>query len=116
MGDEMTSLTEFVENKWFKLLSRGLMILGTAASGYIGVRLATYDARIASVEKTVNEVSDVQGVRTIDGERFQSSITSDVAEVKRTVSAMQLDLALAKGILQEMQRRDIAQRTGMRLQ
>lgn len=115
MGDAMASLTEFVENKWFKLLSRGLMIVGTAASGYIGVRLATYDTRIASVEQIVSDVSSVQGQRAKDGESFQASITNDVAEVKRTVSAMQLDLALAKGILQEMQRRDVADRNGLRL-
>lgn len=122
MGDTMASLTEFVENKWFKLLSRGLMIVGTAASGYIGVRLATYDARIAGVETkvagvevAVSDVSDTQAARATVNDGFQNSVASEFDLLGNKVSAMQLDVATMKGILTEMQRRDVADRTGLRI-
>lgn len=114
MGDEMT-LTDFVENKWFKLLSRGAMVVVMGVSGYIGVRLALYDARIASVETkvagvvtTVDDVSDTQTERAAINDDFQVSVATEFDQLNNKVSAVQIDMATIKGILAEMQRRDVA--------
>lgn len=115
MGDEMASLTAFVESKWFKLASRGLMIVTAAASSYIGVRLATYDTRIASVETVVSDVSDTQTERALVNDGFQTSVATEFDQLNSKVSAVQLDVATIKGILAEIQRRDVAQRMSLPL-
>jgi hypothetical protein len=116
MGDDMT-ITDFVENKWFKLLTRGAMIVVMGVSGYIGVRLALYDSRIASVEtkvagveEAVSDVIDTQGERATINDGFQQSVGDDFDTLTNKVTAVQLDVARIVGIVTEMQRRDVAER------
>ncbi len=112
MGDEMT-ITDFVENKWFKLLTRGAMIVVAAVSGYIGVRLATYEARIAAVEVTINDVSETQADRAAlsddraaADDKFEADILGDVNTVRSSLFIVQTDVATIKGILQGIERRE----------
>lgn len=102
------TLKQFVESTYFKGLARLCMIIVVPA-------LLSVGGFILSLMGDVAGVKDTQAVRAADNDRFQAAISSDVAEVKDGVSAVQVDVAgvkieLAKvsGILQEMQRRDTA--------
>lgn len=102
------TLKQFVESTYFKGLARLCMIIVVPA-------LLSVGGFILSLIGDVNGVRDTQAARAADNDRFQTTISSDVAEVKDGVSAVQVDLSgvkieLAKvtGILQEMQRRDTA--------
>lgn len=86
------------------------------------IRSNTVDA-VAQIKQDVASVQEVQGQRASDNDRFQVSITSDVVEVKDGVNMVQedlgqvkLDVALIRGVLQEMQRRDLAQTRLPRMQ
>lgn len=111
-GVDMT-LREFVESTWFKGLSRAAMLLGvpalTALSGFVGFTLSGVTADQARLSREVAEIQRVQGDRADVNDTFQASITSDVSGVKTALFTVQTDVATIKGILQEMQRRDLAQ-------
>lgn len=120
MGDEMT-LRQFVESTWFKGLARGTMLLGIpalmSASGFVGYTLNSVQAEQLRIKGEVAEVQQTIGTRAQVNDDFQADITADVAGVKADVSgvkatmlAVQTDVATIKGILQEMQRRDVAAR------
>lgn len=103
------TLNQFVESKWFKLLARGCMVLLLPAVISLG-------SFILVLVGDVSEVQETQATRAVDSERFQASIAGDVLEVKEgvalvqtDVSSVKLDIALMRGVLQEMQRRDLAQ-------
>lgn len=107
-GAEMT-LNQFVESKWFKLLARGCMVLLLPAV----ISLGSY---ILVLVNDVSNVQETQAARAVDNDRFQAAIIGDVTEVKEgvalvqsDVSSVKLDIALMRGVLQEMQRRDLAQ-------
>lgn len=112
MVDQVT-LEQFIENKWFKLLTRGAMIIVAGASSYIGIRLALYDARIAAVEMTVTDVSETQidraalaDQREVADEKFEADILGDVNTVRSSLFIVQTDVATIKGILQGIERRE----------
>lgn len=116
MGDEMT-LRQFVESTWFKGLSRGAMLLGipalTALSGFVGYTLNGVQAEQTTLKSDIAEIQQTQGSRAAVNDEFQAEITVDVAGVKSSLFIVQTDVATIKGILQEMQRRDVA--AGFRL-
>lgn len=108
-GEAEMTLNQFVESKWFKLLARGSMVLLLPAA----VSLATF---IVGLMGDVSAVRSSQVARAADNDRFQASIIEDVTEVKGGVALLQtdlssakLDIAMIRGMLQEMQRRDMAQ-------
>lgn len=108
------TLNQFVESKWFKLLARGCMVLLLPAV----ISLSTF---IVGLMGDVSAVRESQVTRAADNDRFQASITGDVTEVKSGVALVQsdlssakLDIALIRGMLQEMQRRDLAQANASR--
>lgn len=116
MGDEMT-LRQFIESTWFKGMARGAMVAFPLAAGYVGMTLANVQSRVGDVEASMIVVSQNQVSRASDNERFQALITSEVRAVDANVDslatkfqAVQLDVATIRGILQEMQRRDVAAR------
>lgn len=104
------TLEQFIDNKWMKLLTRGAMIAVAAGSGYIGVRLAMYESRILGVETSVSDVSETQLQRALVNDQFQASVTTELDRLNAKASALQLDMATVRGILTEMQRRDVAAR------
>lgn len=119
MADEMT-LKQFVESTWFKGLARGAMIALPLAGSYVGFTLANVQSRVGAVEMTVSSISSTQVNRAADGERFQALITSEVRSVDANVDSLgdklaevQLSMARMAGVLEEMQRKDVAQRTGL---
>jgi len=113
MGEDM-SLRQFVESTWFKGLSRGAMLLGipalTALSGFVGYTLNGVQAEQYTLRTDIAEIRETQGDRAAVADTFQAEITADVAGVKSSLFIVQTDVATIKGILQEMQRRDVAAR------
>lgn len=109
------TLKQFVESTYFKGLARACMVVAVPALISVGGLLLSLMGDVAGVK-------DTQADRAADNDRFQAAIISDVgavkvdvAEVKDGVGAVQVDvtgvkieLAKLTGILQEMQRRDIA--------
>lgn len=103
------TLTQFVESKWFKLLSRGAMVLLFPAV----VTLATF---ILALMNDVGAVQDFSAARARDSELFQAEVLGEVKDVRALaeavradISGLQIEFAKASGILEEMQRRDLAQ-------
>ena len=112
-GEAEMTLNQFVESKWFKLLSRGCMVLLLPAV----ISLSTF---IIGLIGDVGMVKEVQAQRAADNDRFQATIIGDVTEVKDAVTVVRddlgtakLDIALIRGMLQEMQRRDLAQASAL---
>ena len=108
-GEAEMTLNQFVESKWFKLLARGCMVLLLPAVISLGSYIFVLVGDVANVQA-------VQASRAVDNDRFQAAITDDVTEVKEGVALVQsdlssakLDIAMIRGMLQEMQRRDQAQ-------
>lgn len=102
------TLNQFVESKWFKLLARGCMVLLLPAIISLGTYILALVGDVAHVQK-------VQAERATANDQFQASITGDVMEVKEgvalvqsDVSSVKLDIALMRGWIEEMRRRDIA--------
>lgn len=121
MADEMT-LKQFVESTWFKGLARGAMVALPLAGSYVGFTLANVQSRVGAVEMTVAAISTTQTSRAVDSERFQALITSEVRSVDANVDGLgdklaevQLTMARMAGVLEEMQRKDVAERTGLRI-
>lgn len=121
MGEDMT-LKQFVESTWFKGLARGAMIAFPLAAGYVGMTLANVQGRVGAVETSIATIGTNQVTRATDNERFQTLITSEVRAVDANVDTLgdkfetlQIDVATIKGILTELQRRDVAERTGLRV-
>lgn len=107
MGRDMT-LREFVDSVWFRGLARGAMLIVVPALVAVGGML------IAVLNDQYN-VRTTLAVRAADSERFQAFVTTTVSDleagldaVKLDTGAMKLDLAMVKGILMELQRRDVA--------
>lgn len=108
-GEAEMTLNQFVESKYFKLLARGCMVLLLPAV----ISLATF---IVGLMGDVATVKEIQTARAADNDRFQAAIISDVSDVKSGVAVLKddlgsakLDIAMIRGMLQEMQRRDLAQ-------
>ncbi|HEY4202630.1 MAG TPA: hypothetical protein VGM83_18925 [Devosiaceae bacterium] len=109
MADE-TSLKQFLDSTWFKGLARASMLVGTAAASYAGLTLAHVRNEQAAMQGEIADIVRTQADRAQDNERFQSAIGADIAQLKNSVSTLQVDVATMRGILQEMQRRDVASR------
>ena len=108
-GQAEMTLNQFVESKWFKLLARGCMVLLLPAVISLGSYILVLVGDVADVQET-------QAARAVDNDRFQAAIIGDVTEVKEgvalvqtDVSSVKLDIALMRGVLQEMQRQSLAQ-------
>lgn len=118
MEGEVVHITfkQFVESTYFKGLARACMVVAVPALISVGGLLLSLMGDVAGVKTT-------QEARAADNDRFQTAIISDVgdvkvdvADVKEGVGAVQgevngvkVELAKLTGILQEMQRRDLAQ-------
>jgi hypothetical protein len=127
MVDTMTA-RQFLESSWFKLLWRGVIVLGIPAlsciSAYAGYTLksvydqqATLTASISTIKAEQAETQETLADRAAVNDDFQTEIRSDVAVVDGKVekltdamSRVQLDVARIVGIVTEMQRRDVAER------
>ncbi len=117
---------QFLESSWFKLLWKGVIVLGIPAlsciSAYAGYTLkSVYDqqaaltADISSVKAEQSETQETLAERAAVNDDFQMEIRSDVAavdgkveKVSAAVSQVQLDVARIVGMVTEMQRRDVA--------
>lgn len=120
MSEVELTLSQIVNSKIYRDGARLAMWLSPilfAGCGWLlnDIRTNTVDA-VAQIKADVSIVQEVQGQRASDNDRFQLAITSDVVEVKDGVAMVQtdlgqvkLDVALIRGVLQEMQRRDLAQ-------
>lgn len=120
MSEVELTLTQILNSKVYRDGARLAMWISPilfAGCGWLlnDIRTNTVDA-VAQIKADVAMVQEVQGARANDNDRFQASITSDVVEVKDGVAMVQtdlgqvkLDVALIRGVLQEMQRRDLAQ-------
>jgi type II secretory pathway component PulM len=120
MADPMTA-RQFLESSWFKLLWRGVIVVGIPAlsgvSAYAGYTLNSVYGQQASLTREVAEIKETQTDRATVNDEFQSEITSDVAaiglkveKIDDAMSAIQIDVARIVGIVSEMQRRDVAAR------
>lgn len=110
------TLKQFVESTWFKGLARLCMVVAVPA-------LLSVGGLILGLMGDVGGVKAFSAARAADQEKFQASIAGDVSGVKDDIAAVkanlgmvQIDVATIKGILQEIQRRDVPQRTGLRIQ
>lgn len=103
---------QFVESTWFKGLARGAMLFGlptlSATSAFVGYTLSGVQAEQSLLKREVAEITQTQTTRAQVNDEFQTDITSEVVTVKNALFLVQTDVATIKGILQEMQRRDIA--------
>jgi hypothetical protein len=103
-GQPEMTFRQFIESTWFKAFSRWASILGFGAASAVGGYLLTIGARVDVLEadrplleqkfSTMTSKVDALG-RDID------KVASDVVEVKE-------DVALSTGILQQMQREQLA--------
>lgn len=106
-------LRDFVESTWFKLVTRGAMLLAPLLLGwFVGVSYG--------VQERVEKIEDVQQTRALDGEAFQSFVTGELSDLQAlqtkhgdTLDIMRADIAMMRGILTEMQRQNVAQRTAI---
>ena len=121
MGDEML-LRDFLGSFWFRKLWQVGIIVCAGASSYAGVSMAMVQGRITTVEAGLAAISTTQVQRALDGERFQAAITGEVRSVDANVDSLgskladvQVSMARMAGMLEEMQRRDVAQRTSLRI-
>lgn len=109
------TLKQFVESTWFKGVARGAMIIGAFIGGYIGWLQTTMRNEVTTLQQAVYVISSSLNKKTEDQDRFQLSVDRDldelrgsVAKVDDNVDLVQSDVATMKGIMQEMQRRDLA--------
>jgi type II secretory pathway component PulM len=120
MADPMTA-RQFLESSWFKLLWRGVIVVGIPAlsgvSAYAGYTLNSVYGQQASLTREVAEIKETQTDRATVNDEFQTEITTDVAaiaikveKIDDAMSAIQIDVARIVGIVSEMQRRDVAAR------
>jgi hypothetical protein len=119
MGGEM-ELKTFIESTWFKGMARAAMLFGLPAlmaiSGYVGATLTDVRAKNDALRADVDTIQRTQQARADVNDEFQAEVATSFATVndelktlRATGVATQTDVALIKGILQEMQRRDTAQ-------
>ena len=84
MADPMTA-RQFLESSWFKLLWRGVIVVGIPAlsgvSAYAGYTLNSVYGQQASLTQEVAEIKETQSDRATVNDEFQSEITSDVAAI-----------------------------------
>ncbi len=109
------TLKQFVESTWFKGIARGAMILGAFIGGYIGWIQTTMRSEVTALQKSVATITISLDDKIKDQDRFQVSVDRDldelsgsVAHVDEAVDQLSADVATMKGIMQEMQRRDLA--------
>lgn len=122
MGDEML-LRDFLGSFWFRKLWQVGIIVCAGASSYAGVSMAMVQGRITTVETGLASIGNTQAQRALDGEKFQALITSEVRSVDANVDSLgsklaevQISLARMAGVMEEMQRRDVAQRTRLQIE
>lgn len=112
---------QFLESSWFKLLWRGVIVVGIPAlsgvSAYAGYTLNSVYGQQAHLTREVAEIKETQTDRATVNDEFQTEITTDVAaiglkveKIDDAMSAIQIDVARIVGIVSEMQRRDVAAR------
>lgn len=112
---------QFLESSWFKLLWRGVIVVGIPAlsgvSAYAGYTLNSVYGQQAILTTEVANIKETQSDRASVNDAFQSDITGDVAaiglkveRINDAVSSVQLDVARIVGMVTEMQRRDVAAR------
>lgn len=119
---------QFLESSWFKLLWKGVIMVGIPAlagiSGYVGWTLngvyaqqAALTSDIATIKMEQDTTQQTIANRAAINDDFQMEIRSDVAAVDGKVekvgdalSLVQLDVARLVGMITEMQRRDVAAR------
>lgn len=112
MAPEVSEVTlkQFVESTWFKGLARGAMIAGTIVGGYVGYVLTSVKTDVAQLQTNVSTVKSALDIRVRDQDGFQSNVDRDLTSLKGNMLVVQTDVATMKGILQQMQRTDLASR------
>lgn len=120
MGDDIMTARQFIESSWFKLLWRGVFIVGipflSMVSAYAGYTLNSVYSQQSTLNTEIASIKETQSDRATVNDNFQTDISSDVAAVQSkldgvssTMSSLQLDVARIVGMVSEMQRRDVAQ-------
>lgn len=114
-ADIDVTLSRWLASTWFRHTARLMMIVGTFIAGYAGVTVANIRSDVAALQQDQDAVKAQLALRTLDQERFQSNIDKDLTFLRSAimlidtdVSAIKVDAATVRGILQEMQRRDKA--------
>lgn len=107
-GNVPITWNQFVESSYTKGIARICMVVAIPALLSVGGLILNLMSDVAGVKSTM-------ALRAGDNERFQVTITTDVAEVKdgqaaiaNDVVAIRLQVSNMAGILTEMQRRDTA--------
>ncbi len=113
--DNHMSLSEFVENKWAKLIARGAMIIGLPILGWVGAMVSGVDGRINNLETGQSEVRrDVNAIdaRTVEraavNDEFQDTITTKIDTLDNKVDGLTSRISEMAGILGQMQRQSVA--------
>lgn len=112
---------QFLESSWFKLLWRGVIVVGIPAlsgvSAYAGYTLnsvygqqAELTREVAAIQETQTDRADVADERAVINDEFQAEMTAKVEKIDDAIASVQLDVARIVGIVSEMQRRDVAVR------
>lgn len=100
---------DFIESIWFKGLSRLAML---AAAGVLTIggpvfAWAVTDTRVRIVALE-HDVGQQQAFAT-SAVKAQKDIRDDVASVQSDITLLKIDMGVVRGILQEMQRKDLAE-------
>jgi CO dehydrogenase/acetyl-CoA synthase alpha subunit len=85
------SLREFIESSWFKLLARGLMILGTAGIGYVIGQQTEINKRLDAIEQVAGPLPKAVGDVQTDINTMKSDITQTKVAVGRIEGMLKLD-------------------------
>lgn len=122
---EEVSLRSWIEAPWFKGASRVTMLVGGFFMPIVGGLIVAQLARVSTVETALVEVqqaqvdrADIADRRAQDDEHFRGEVRRDIdvvqgdlKDVNRGIDTLQTDVATIKGILEGMQRRDVALRS-----
>lgn len=100
---------DLIESIWFKGLSRLAML---AAAGVLAIggpvfawAVTDTRTRIVALEHDVGQ----QQAFATSAVKAQQDIRSDVATMQSDITVLKIDMGVVRGILQEMQRRDLAE-------
>jgi septal ring factor EnvC (AmiA/AmiB activator) len=107
LSDEM-NLKQFIESVWFKGLSRLAMLVGVPALSFTSVFVG-YVLNDVRADQVLLRTEVAEQDRATSGIRDDiASVKTQITNVGSSVSSLQLDVAKITGILQEMQRREMA--------
>ena len=105
---------DFIESIWFKGLSRLAMIVAAAVLTVAGPLFAwavtDTRTRIVTLEHDVG----LQQTFASSAVKAQKDIHDNVASVQSDITVLKIDMGVVRGILQEMQRRDLAESLSQR--